>query len=217
MRPIGIYGGTFDPVHIGHLRTALEVCEWAGLDHVRMVPARVPPHRDTPDVRPEERLALLRAAVEGEPRLVVDTRELERDGPSYMVDTLASLRDELGATPLALVLGMDAFAGLPGWHRWGELFDLAHLVVVERPGARAPADAELEAALAGRRVADAGALAAHTAGRVVFTAATQLDISATRLRALLAAGRSIRYLFPYRVHELIKARGLYAGATDATD
>ncbi len=131
--PVGVFGGTFDPVHHGHLRTALEVLEGCGLEQLRLVPALVPPHRPQPRAPAPLRLEMLRRAVAGEPRLVVDDRELRRGGPSYTVDTLAELRAAVGTRPLCLVLGADAFLGLPGWHRWRELFALAHLVVVERP------------------------------------------------------------------------------------
>ncbi len=209
MRPIGILGGTFDPVHIGHLRPALELQESLGLAEVRLVPCRIPPHREMPQADAAARLELLRAAVAETPGLSVDTRELEREGPSYMVDTLTSLRSELGATPLCLILGMDAFLGLPGWHRWQELIGLAHLVVMERPGSEPPADGELGVLLATHRTYDAAALAAAPAGAVLFVGVTQLDVSATRLRELCRARRSIRYLTPPAVELRIADLGLY--------
>jgi len=135
MQSIGILGGTFDPIHFGHLRMAQELAESLGLDEVRFIPAARPPHRAQPHGAAEARAEMVRLAISGNPRFVLDTREFERDGPSYMVDTLSCLRAEVGDdTPLCLLLGADAFLGLPTWHRWRELFQLAHVVVAHRPG-----------------------------------------------------------------------------------
>ncbi len=208
--PVGILGGTFDPVHYGHLRPALEVLELLALAEVRLLPCGVPPHRGAPAATPAQRRAMLELALEEQAGLRLDTRELERPGPSYMVDTLGSLREELPDTPLCLLLGVDAFLGLTRWHRWEELFNLAHLVVMHRPGwAFAAADATLAALLAERRVDSHAALAAHPAGAVLLQPVTQLDISATAIRAQIAAGRSPRYLLPDGVWDYIRAQGLY--------
>ncbi|CAG0940990.1 nicotinate-nucleotide adenylyltransferase [Gammaproteobacteria bacterium] len=211
--PVGVFGGTFDPVHHGHLRTALEVLEGCGLEQLRLVPALVPPHRPQPRAPASLRLEMLRRAVAGEPRLVVDDRELRRGGPSYTVDTLAELRAAVGTRPLCLVLGADAFLGLPGWHRWRELFALAHLVVVERPGTRLEPDAELAAWLAGRRSEDAAALTASSAGLLRMQPVTPLAISASAIRALLAGGGDPRFLVPEAVRELIMASRCYPSNT----
>ena len=208
--PIGIFGGTFDPVHYGHLRPALEALEGLALDEVRMIPCGIPPHRGEPAASASQRLAMLELALEEQAGLRIDARELERPGPSYMVDTLTSLRDELPETPLCLLLGSDAFLGLPSWHRWRELTDLAHLVVMHRPGWEfEAADAQLAALLAERQVSSHAALAAHPAGAILLLPVTQLDISATSVRGLIAAGRSPRYLLPEAVWSYIRAQGLY--------
>src|SRR5579885_3221529 len=133
-RPLAILGGTFDPVHLGHLRAAWEAGE--ALDaEVRLIPTNVPPHRPAPVANAQQRAAILRAALTGQDRLKLDTRELDRAGPSYTFDTLTSLREEIGAQrALVVLLGADAFAGLPSWHRWRELLDLAHIAVLTRPG-----------------------------------------------------------------------------------
>jgi nicotinate-nucleotide adenylyltransferase len=193
MRPIALLGGTFDPVHLGHLRAAWEASE--ALDaEVRLMPANVPPHRPQPVASAEQRVALLRAALAGQSRLRLDTRELRRSGPSYSVDTLRDLRAEVGPLQsLALLVGADAFGGLPSWHEWRALFDLAHIVVMTRPGSAQRWPAELEAAIAPRRT-EANALHAAPAGAVHALAITALDISATQVRAQLAAGREPRYL-----------------------
>src|SRR5699024_2419974 len=131
--PVGILGGTFDPIHNGHLRLAMELVACLSLDHVRLIPNGRPPHRDAPGAAPGQRAKWIRLAVANEPRLRLDDRELLRDGPSYMVDTLGSLRAELCAQPLCLVMGRDVFAKLPEWHDWRRLFDLAHIVLINRP------------------------------------------------------------------------------------
>lgn len=197
MKPLAILGGTFDPVHNAHLRVAWEAAECLDAE-VRLVPAQVPPHRDPPIADARVRAALLRAALAVQERLVLDTRELRRDGPSYSVDTLAELRAEIGeARPLVLLVGADAFAGLPSWHRWKELFDLAHIGVLTRPGHEAGAlPTELRTKIASRRCADAASLRESPAGRVLPIAVTPLEISASQVRALLAAGRDPRWLVP---------------------
>lgn len=208
-RPIGILGGTFDPIHYGHLRIALEALETLELAELRLLPARTPPHRGMPGASPEQRLALLRLAVGDQPGFVIDERELRRDGPSYMVDTLASLRAERPDTPLCLLLGRDAFVELPRWSRWRQLFDLAHLVVLNRPGDWSDSPADLRAEVAARRLSDQQSLSDRPAGGIRFQDVTPLAISATRIRQLLAAGRSPRYLLPDPVLDHILGRGLY--------
>jgi nicotinate-nucleotide adenylyltransferase len=207
---IGIYGGTFDPIHYGHLRTALEVKEAVGLDELRFVPCQIPPHRGAPGASPERRLQLLQAALEdAEPGFRIDTRELERPGPSYMVDTLASIRAEIGVESLCLIVGLDAFLGLHRWHRWRELFGLAHILVMQRPGPSPDVPAELQAPLRDRTLGGAETLRKHPAGRIHFVTVTQLDISATRIRSAIAGGFSPRYLTPDSVLHLIRCLGLY--------
>ena len=195
MKPLAIFGGTFDPVHLGHLSVAREAAELLDAD-VRLLPACIPPHRPAPTAGAAQRVAMLRAALRDQSRLSLDTRELQRSGPSYTIDTLVELRTEQGARPLVLLLGADAFAGLPGWHRWRELFDLAHIGVLSRPGVAPVLADELDREVAGRRVAGAADLRRSPAGKVIELAVTPLEISATRIRQLLAAGRDPRYLLP---------------------
>ncbi|MGA0586243.1 nicotinate-nucleotide adenylyltransferase [Dyella sp. KRB-257] len=195
MRPLAILGGTFDPVHIGHLCVAWEASELLDAE-VRLVPASVPPHRPPPIASVEQRVAMLRAALAGQDRLGLDLRELEREGPSYTVDTLAALRAEHGTRPLVLLVGADAFAGLTCWHRWPELFDLAHVGVLSRPGDPPAWPEALHAAVDGRRVEIAGALHTLPAGCVILLDVTPLAVSASRIRDLLADGRLPRYLLP---------------------
>lgn len=208
-RRIGVLGGTFDPVHIGHLRGAVEVAETLGLDEVRLVPNFRPPHREMPNSSAQDRLAMVRLAARELPLLTVDSRELERDKPSYTLDTLESLREELEADDqLFLIMGWDAFCGLPSWHRWDELLDHCHILVMQRPDADSEAPEALRDLLAARNVNDPLALAGSS-GQIAFVWQAPLGVSATRIRQFLASGRSVRFLVPDAVLAYINAHGLY--------
>jgi nicotinate-nucleotide adenylyltransferase len=210
MRPLGIFGGMFDPIHYGHLRTAYELQDLLGLESVAFVPAGTPPHRDAPLADAATRLATVAAAIEGNARFTLDDRELRRRGPSYTVLTLEELRAERGAQPLVLIMGMDAYAGLGGWHRAGELIGLAHIVVAVRPGA-APPESGLPAELLRRHGCDDPALLAKSpAGRVLVNEGTQLIASSSAVRAIVAAGGDPRYLMPEAARRIILATGSYA-------
>jgi len=196
MNPVAILGGTFDPVHIGHLRVAWEAAE-AFDAQVRLIPASVPPHRPRPVADARQRVRMLEAVLTGQQRLSVDTRELKREGPSYTVDTLNELRGELGPEcPLILLLGADAFAGLAGWHRWREMFALAHVAVLTRPGQITATPDALATEIAPRRTQVSVQLGRSPAGCIYELAVTSLEISASQVRALLAAGREPRWLVP---------------------
>jgi nicotinate-nucleotide adenylyltransferase len=194
--PIVILGGTFDPVHIGHLRVALEASETLSAP-VRLMPAHVPPHRPAPVASAAQRVAMLRAALTGQDRLQLDTRELDRAEPSYTVDTLRTMRAEFGASrPLILLLGADAFAGLPTWNLWRELFDRAHIAVMTRPGHDASLPANLETEAIARRAAAVAELRATPSGKILEFPVTPLEVSASAVRALLSAGCDPRWLVP---------------------
>ncbi|MDR3385742.1 MAG: nicotinate-nucleotide adenylyltransferase [Rudaea sp.] len=196
MKPIAILGGTFDPVHLGHLRVAWEAAEALGAQ-VHLMPANMPPHRAAPVADARQRVRLLEAALVGQDRLVLDTRELRRDGPSYTVDTLRELRAETSVLqPLVLLLGTDAFAGLTTWHEWRMLFDLAHIMVLTRPGHVAALPRELAAEITPRRATAAQELRESAAGKVLDLPVTPLEISASSVRTLLANGREPRWLLP---------------------
>lgn len=212
--PVGILGGTFDPIHYGHLRTAYELLEGLGLDELRFLPAGTPPHREGTHADAPARAALVRAAIADQPHFVLDERELRRTGPSYTVDTLAELRAELGTRPLCLLVGMDAFLGLPTWHRWREILGLAHLVVAHRPGWQAPADGELGALLDAHRARTPAELRDAPAGRVHVRPVTQLEISSSAIRDLVRAGREPRYLVPEAVCRLLATSGCYKAAAE---
>ena len=211
---IGILGGTFDPVHHAHLRCALELQQSFGFEQVRFVPCRIPPHRGAPFATAEQRLAMLEIAVADQAGFTVDARELRREGPSYTVDTLASFREELGpAAPLCLIVGMDAFLGLDTWDRWERLAGFAHIVVMRRPGRDIEAAGPPIRALLQERLAEDPQLLRHApAGRVALWTVTQIEISGTRIRDLVARGRNVRYLVPDRVLDYIRRERLYLGA-----
>ena len=212
MTGIGILGGTFDPVHYGHLRLAVEIRERLSLDCVRLLPAPNPRLRDAPRADVSRRLEWLAAAVEGEPHLQVDARELDRDGPTHTVETLGSLRQEFPHGVLVFIVGMDSFRKLDRWHRWQELLDLAHLAVAHRPGDCLPGPGPVADLLAQRRCDDVAVLKSVPAGRIMICEPPLLDISATRVRSLVAEGRSIRFLVPDKVIELINRTGCYSHA-----
>ena len=209
MKPIGIFGGTFDPIHYGHLRSAFEMLQALDFDEVRFVPCSAPPHRGVTYASAEQRYRLVEIAIEGQDGFVADDRELRRGGPSYTIDTIGALREEFPDRPLGLIIGMDAFLGLPAWHRWDEILDYAHIVVAHRPGWKAP-----DIGVLGELIAEHGThrvddLHAATAGLVHIHAVTQLEIASTEIRELVAAGRDPRFLMPDSVRDAIQNTGLY--------
>ena len=209
MQPIGIFGGTFDPIHFGHLRTAFELLQALRLNEIRFMPAGSPPHREVKVASPAERYAMVKAAIAGQPGFVVDDREIRREGLSYSVDTMRTLRADFPDHSLSLIVGMDAFLGLPKWHQWRELLELAHLVVAHRPGWRAPSMGPLGELLVDRGTGHIGDLHERRAGCIYIHAVTQLEISSTEVRKLIAAGRDPRYLMPDGVREIIEQTGCY--------
>lgn len=211
--PLGLFGGTFDPPHVGHLRLAIEAREALGLAAVRLIPAGSPPLRDAPRAEARHRLAMVERAIAGTPGLEVDATEIESAAtPSYTVDTLARLRQRVGATrPLVLLLGADAFGRLESWHRWRDLFGLAHVAVATRPGHAlkvGAGDMALDAEFRARRGAAAD-LAGAPAGTIVPFAITALEVSATAVRGRLAGGASVRYLVTDAVLDYIDSHQLY--------
>ena len=208
---IGIFGGTFDPVHFGHLRAAVEAREKLALEDFRLLPAGDPPHRSDTVATAAQRLEMLRLATAACAGLQVDDREIRRPGASYMADTLEGLRRECATAPLMLLIGQDAANGLDRWHRWRELFELAHLVVMRRPDAHFECTGELRQQIQRRRVSGPEDLHLSPAGCVLALQVTQLDISSTAIRRMLADGRSADFLLPGSVLAYIHDKGLYRG------
>ncbi len=209
MKLIGVFGGTFDPIHYGHLRSAFEMLQVLRFDEIRFMPCGDPPHRTETFANAEHRLEMVRVAVEGQAGFVVDDRELRRGGPSYSIDTLLSLREDFPRRSLGLIVGMDAFLDLPSWHRWREILDIAHIIVAHRPGWRAPDMGPLGKMLTGSGTHRIDDLHEQTHGRIHIHAVTQLEISSTEIRELVAAGRDPRFLMPDAVRDVIAATQCY--------
>ena len=212
MSPMGVFGGTFDPIHYGHLRTAFEMLQALRFDEVRFMPCGNPPHRGQPLADAELRLEMVLVATEGQHGFVVDDRELQREGPSYSVDTLSALRAEFPLRPVGLIIGMDAFLSLPKWYHWREILQLAHIIVAHRPGWRAPDMGPLGELLADRGTHRIGDLHQAKAGHIYIHDVTQLEISSSEIRELVAAGRDPRFLLPDKVRDVIERSGCYARA-----
>ena len=209
MKPIGIFGGTFDPIHYGHLRTAFELLQALALSEVRFIPNADPPHRSATVASAELRRRMVEVAVAGQDGFIVDDREFGRDGPSYTVDTLESLRAEHEGDSLCLIIGMDAYLGLTNWHRWDEILDLAHIIVAHRPGWTIPDTGGLGALLAAHGSKDVSDLGNKPHGCIYDHAVTQLEIASTDIRELISAGRDPRFLMPDAVREVIVESGCY--------
>lgn len=208
---IGMLGGTFDPVHLGHLRSAVELHEALALDQLHMIPAQQPPLRGRPQVSAQQRLSLLKAGIGDTPGLVADDRELQRDGPSYSVDTLAELRAHYGEQArLAMAIGYDAFLRLAQWHQPERIFALAHLVVIARPGYSDALPESLTELVGQRGVDSVEQLMQRSCGGYLFLELPSLlAISATGIRECLDQGKSVRYLVPEPVEQAIKHHRLY--------
>ena len=212
---VGIFGGTFDPVHIGHLRTAVELRKVLNLTEMRLVPSAIPPHRSQPQANAKQRMAMLKLALgydtdSSEPGLVVGDRELHRQGPSYTVDTLRDIRQEIGTdAPLCLCIGMDSLVNLNQWHQWSELTDIAHIVVAARPGWHLPNSGEIVEFVKTHRATQTEQLQSQPSGKVLILEMTLLPVSATGIRQSLQKQQSIRYLVPDQVIDYIRQHQLY--------
>lgn len=210
---IGILGGTFDPIHYGHLRMAEDLAETLKLDQVRFIPSANPPHKQAPTTSATDRCRMVELAIADNPRFVLDDRELKRDGASYTIDTLLSLREELGKDlALCLIMGSDAFAEFDSWHRWQEILGLCHLVLVERPAVRIsePLRPALQSLLHENYAENPASLSASPSGRISIQRITALDISATAIRKDFLHQHSPRYLLPDSVIDFIRRHHLYA-------
>jgi nicotinate-nucleotide adenylyltransferase len=206
-------GGTFNPIHYGHLRAALELAEALNFSELRFIPAANPPHKPAPEVSAGHRAAMVELAITNNPLFKLDTRELARTGASYTFDTLVSLREELGQeVSLCWVMGSDAFVKLNTWHRWKELLNHCHIILVQRPNVENQPNLadELATFLQDNYTENMDDLSEKSVGYIHMQAITPLDISATKIREALKTGQSARYLMPYNVIEYIKTHKLYA-------
>jgi len=206
---IAVFGGTFDPVHYGHLRSAYELAEVLSCDDLRFLPCRNPALKSPATATDGQRLAMLEAAVAGYPQFSVDDRELHRDGPSYTVDTLEELRGLQRAAPLCLIVGMDAWADFARWHRWQDILGLAHIVVAKRPGAAAPGNLHDDVMQIAEEVTNPADLHNSPAGCIYVHEVTQLEISSSEIRAMLQQGIAPDFLLPPAVAALIESSGCY--------
>lgn len=206
---IGIFGGTFDPVHHGHLRIALDAQEALALEQVRLLPLHQAVHRDQPVASGPQRLQMLRLALQGHAGLLADDRELRRGGPSYMLDTLTSLQQEMPDKPLCLLLGGDAFNGFPGWQGPREILERANILVMQRPGYALPADTDLQDLVQRHRSRDIGEFKRCPGGQILFHPVTQLEIASSDIRRRIADGLDPSFLLPQAVIEYIEQEGLY--------
>ncbi|NNC98006.1 MAG: nicotinate-nucleotide adenylyltransferase [Gammaproteobacteria bacterium] len=216
-RTIGVFGGTFDPIHFGHLRTAFELMQAVNLDEVRFIPCGDPPHGKRTVATADQRFDMVELAVEAQAGFVADDREIIRGGASYTVDTLESLRTEFPDASLCLILGMDAFLGLPSWHQWRRLLNLANIIVAHRPGWRKPTDGRLQEILRDQGTAFPGELHWHHAGRIYIHAVTQLEIASSRIRDLIQSGYDARFLLPDKVNQKILDIACYHQRDDSEE
>ncbi len=207
--PLGYFGGTFDPIHNGHLRIVLDAQQALGLEQVALLPNHIPPHREAPGSSAEQRRTMVELAIQGSPELVLDDRELKAHRPSYTVDTLAQLREEHPDNPLCFIIGMDSLQSLTSWHQYERLFDYAHLVACYRPGYNEGFSEPVQEILAERQTQDRQDLQRKLAGHIYLQEVTQLDISATRIRQIVRQGQSARFLLPDPVLDHIEKHRLY--------
>ena len=213
--PVVLFGGTFDPIHLGHLRAAVEIRERIGTKTLWLLPCHLPGHRKLPGTSTQHRINMIKLAIQSdsdteETGLMIDTRECECQQTSYTVNTLLSIRREIGSTtPLILCLGMDSFNSLPQWHRWEELLKLTHLVVVQRPETQTTQSTALQALLKQHLLHDRNNLLHTASGGIWIENITPLAISATAIRNQIKHGHSARYLVPDKVWHYIKQKHLY--------
>ena len=209
MKPIGILGGTFDPIHNGHLRLAIESYEQLDLKEVRLIPLNIPPHRNTPHASPEQRLEMMQIALHKLSGLVIDDCELHREGPSYTIDTVSAVRNKAGGTPICLLMGMDAFNTIPSWHRWEELLDQVHIVIADRAADDIAKDPNMTVFFNTHHMNDISKLHKVPAGNIVKIDIPMLDISASKIRNIISSEKDASHLLPGNVLEFIKTNNLY--------
>lgn len=208
--PIGILGGTFDPIHVGHLRMAIELYEACRLAKVHLIPCYQPVHRPQPAATPVQRLAMVKAAVENEASLVADDREIVRQGLSYTIDTLLELQSEATHTPICILIGIDAFLGFDTWHRYQEILERAHLIIAYRPPYELPNSGPIKDILNKHLKDDVDYIHQHLAGGILLKPISLLEISASDIRKQIAEKKNPRYLLPMSVFEYMQQHHIYS-------
>ena len=207
---VAIFGGTFNPVHNGHLRIAIELAELLEVDSLRMIPCALPAHREAPSATPEQRLEMLKLGIGRQPQLIADDIELCRDGPSYTIDTLRAIRAQIGDSPaIYLCIGMDVLASLDSWRDWQQLTDYCHIVVSSRPGYQLPQSGLLADWISARLCDDLQTLKQSSTGKLHLCNLTMLGISSTAIRNKISTGEKIDYLTPAAVVNCIQQQHLY--------
>ena len=208
---IGILGGTFNPIHNGHIYLAERLQQNLGFEAIRFMPASIPALKDSPNVSAEQRADMVKLAIADHSNFQIDTRELERTGPSYSIDSLISLRKELGNTvSICWLIGSDAFAKLNTWHRWSDLLDYCHFVVVKRPHSEdLNWDAEVELLVEAHQTIDVNALKNSASGKVLIQEIEALDISSTQIRQHIASKTDVGDVMLSSVINFIQQHQLY--------
>lgn len=206
---MGIFGGTFDPIHFGHLRIALELLENCALTEIRFIPCKIPVHKASVFASSEQRVAMLRLAVTNQQKFIIDDRELIRDTASYTIFTLESLKKDFPEQTLCLIMGLDALANFHTWHRWQDILTLSHIIAVNRPDAFTPNANKIHELLQANAVSDITELKKHDAGKIYFAETALLTISSTEIRKLMVAGKSPQYLLPNAVLDYINLHKIY--------
>lgn len=209
-RPIGILGGTFDPIHLGHLRMAIELQQSLSLDHVRIIPCYQPVHRKNPEAPAHQRLKMIEIAVQTEPALRVDACEIERKGPSYTIHTLQFLREKFPHQPLSIIMGIDALLSFTSWYQWESILKLSHLIIAYRPNYQLPQTGIVSELLNTHSVTDRHRLREIEGGNILLHPVTSIDISSTDIRKQISQGRNIRYLVPDSVYDFVKKNAIYS-------
>ena len=208
MKFIGINGGTFDPIHYGHLRPAIEVMQQLNLAQVQFIPCYQPVHKSSANVSAQQRCEMIELAIKHQPNFVLNKIEVEKKGPSYMVETLEILKQQYPNDSLVLMMGTDAFAKFHSWHRWQDIIKLANIVIMHRPGEPVPLDCTSGQIYQKYRVNELS----QQNGQMLDLEVTQLDISSTKIRQSLTKGFSAEYLLLPCVLEYIKKQALYQPA-----
>lgn len=208
-QPIGILGGTFDPIHLGHIHIARELLQRLSLNQVRFIPCYLPPHRDMPEANAEQRMQMVKLALENLPNFVADNREIQRNNTSYMIDTITSLRNEFSNTPLVLIMGVDQFDTFDTWHHWQEILQYTHLAIVNRPGYQLITNQNLDELLKNHQTEDKLTIQNNLYGQIIFQDIAPSPISATDTRSQLHLGKNAEPFVPAAVWQYIQTNNLY--------